>query len=263
MSLMGVTLSQATLYRKEKGSQTHADRPPRRKVDLRGQSLPPGRVWPCDTRRKGRSPDTSLAHIHSIFSAGGSENRTSNGCGCETIKCPVSCTQIQFFITHHKIRVLRRCTSSSTSAWSAADVLWCERTWRRSAGRKPSGHWQGRVQARCLHGEDPQGVFTERALQAGGEDEKRFEGGKDSRILNTYVCAHVFVHSYVHVYSFSEGLSLVPGPIFGSGNEATILHTEIKVNPILMSVHIRMLLSVKYSEISSRKITSLELISNL
>ena len=206
MSLMGVTLSQATLYRKEKGPQTHADRPPRRKVDLRGQTLPPGRVWPCDTRRKGRSPDTSLAHIHSIFSAGGSENQTSNGCGCETIKCPVSGTQIQFFITHHKIRVLRRrCTSSSTSAWSAADVLWCERTWRRSTGRKPSGHWQGRVQARCLHGEDPQGVFTERALQAGGEDEERFEGGKDSRILSmcvcTFMCPCVFIFWRVKPHS--------------------------------------------------------------
>ena len=45
----------------------------------------------------------------------------------------------------------------------------------------------------------------------------------------------MFVHSCVHVCSFSEGLSLIPRPIFGPGNEATILHSEIKVHPILMS----------------------------
>ena len=38
----------------------------------------------------------------------------------------------------------------------------------------------------------------------------------------------MFVHSCVHVCSFSEGLSLTPKPVFGPGSKATIFHTEIK-----------------------------------
>ena len=45
----------------------------------------------------------------------------------------------------------------------------------------------------------------------------------------------MFVHSCVHVCSFSEGLSLIPRSVFGPGNEATIFHTEIKVHPILIA----------------------------
>ena len=69
----------------------------------------------------------------------------------------------------------------------------------------------------------------------------------------------MFVHSCVHVCSFSEGLSLIPRPVFGPGSEATILHRDQSES----NTDVWMLLSVKYSEISSRKITSLELISNL
>ena len=36
----------------------------------------------------------------------------------------------------------------------------------------------------------------------------------------------MFVHSCVHVCSFSEGLSLIPRSVFGPGNEATILHRD-------------------------------------
>ena len=60
----------------------------------------------------------------------------------------------------------------------------------------------------------------------------------------------MFVHSCGHVCSFSEGLSLIPRSVFGTGSEATILHRDQSES----NTDVWMLLSVKYSEISSRKI---------